>query len=83
METDNISQQADEIEALKAIYENEWVAEDGSGSFIMKISPSVKLFITMHPDYPSEKPPKYELMAPHLSTDEKNKLYKEFKAIYE
>ncbi|XP_044765152.1 protein IMPACT-B-like [Coccinella septempunctata] len=83
METDNISQQVEEVEVLKSIYENEWIAEDGNESFIMKISPSVKLFITLHIDYPSEKPPKFELMAPELSADEKIKLYKEFKTIYE
>ncbi|XP_045463525.1 protein IMPACT-like [Harmonia axyridis] len=83
MEVDDISQQADEIEVLKSIYENEWIAEDGSGSFTMKISPSVKLFITLQPGYPSKNPPKYELMAPELTTDEKHKLYKEFKTIYE
>ncbi|KAL3275538.1 hypothetical protein HHI36_020297 [Cryptolaemus montrouzieri] len=80
---DNLSQQADEIEVLKSIYEDEWVEEDGNCSFSMQVTPDVKLFITLHPEYPSESPPKYELLAPELTKDQKTKIHRELKSIFE
>lgn len=82
MVIDNISQQVDEIEALKSIYEDAWIAEDG-GSFTMNISRSVKLFITLNEEYPSKRPPKFDVIAPELSPEDRRKLYKEYRIIYE
>ncbi|XP_012272330.1 protein IMPACT-A [Orussus abietinus] len=75
---DNITQQADEIEALIAIYGNDWQIEDESnGMYSVQISEgnaSVKLYLKLPRDYPSTSPPIYEISAPYLSHAEKVRL---------
>ncbi|KAJ8910828.1 hypothetical protein NQ315_015563 [Exocentrus adspersus] len=80
---DNISQQLDEIEVLKAIFEDQWQIDTETGTYSMQINEDVKLFITLDPAYPSHAPPKYELMAPGLTSTQKNVIKNEFQHIYE
>lgn len=80
---DNIALQLDEIEVLKSIYNDQWVVEDIPFTYSIEISKDVKLFITLPPEYPSDMPPKYELLAPTLSGSQKLSVDNEFKSIYE
>lgn len=63
---DDLSQQADEIEAVCAIYEREFetinAAERRYRVRLGNISRSAVLQITLPEDYPSTSPPQYELM---------------------
>lgn len=80
---DNLSQQFDEIEALSSIYDQDWKIENEDGtSYSIQVTPDVKLFITFIPEYPSEKPPKYEMTAPALTVEQKRQIEEEFKQIY-
>lgn len=80
---DNISQHIDEIEALASIYDQDWKMENETGTtYSMQVTPNVKLFITFTSDYPSNKPPEYEMTAPTLSLEQKTQIAEEFKKIY-
>ncbi|CAH0546202.1 unnamed protein product [Brassicogethes aeneus] len=79
---DNIPQQSDEIEALKSIYDDQWVIEDIESTYSIEIDKNIKLYITLSPDYPSEKPPNYELLAPTLSAKQKDLVAEKFQEIY-
>ncbi|XP_018573400.1 protein IMPACT-like [Anoplophora glabripennis] len=83
MDNDNISQQSDEIEVLKSIFEDQWEIDTETGTYSMQIDQNVKLFITLSPDYPSSAPPKYELLAPTLTSSQKDIIKTEFQRIYE
>lgn len=79
---DNVSQQSDEIEVLKSIFEDQWEIDAETGTYSMQIDKDIKLFITLTPDYPSHAPPKYELLAPRLTSSQKNDIKNEFQHIY-
>lgn len=80
---DNLSQHFDEIEALSSIYDAEWKIENNSGTvYSMQVTPGVKLFITFISEYPSDKPPKYEMTAPALTVNQKHRIEIEFQKIY-
>ncbi|XP_064641819.1 protein IMPACT-like [Lineus longissimus] len=80
---DNISRQADEIEALSAIYGDEWcVIDEDAHTFCIRIDKdedakknaqklSVCLQIIFPPNYPSDCPPIYQINAPWLKGDER------------
>ncbi|KAJ8964734.1 hypothetical protein NQ314_004665 [Rhamnusium bicolor] len=73
---DNISQQSDEIEVLKSIFEEQWEIDTETGTYSIQIEKDIKLFITLNPDYPSHAPPKYDLLAPGLSGNQKELIKK-------
>lgn len=80
---DNSTQQSEEIEALFAIYGTEWHREnDIENSYYIQITPDVQLSVTLNSDYPSTKPPTYQLLAPKLKKEQKLCIAKEFDEIY-
>lgn len=80
---DNVSQHFDEIEALASIYGQDWKMEDETGTtYSMQVNPDVKLFITFIPEYPSDKPPKYEMTAPLLTLEQKTQVDEELEKMY-
>lgn len=80
---DNLTQHFDEIEALTSIYEQDWKIENEDGTaYSMQVTPEVKLFVNFIPEYPSDKPPKYEMTAPSLTVEQKKLIEEEFKTIY-
>lgn len=80
---DNLTQQADEVEALLSIYEpNFQVEKDSDRSYSMEVSKDIKLFLNFHDKYPSEEPPRYMLLAPCLSKRKKDQIAKAFDEIY-
>ncbi|KRT83378.1 hypothetical protein AMK59_4375, partial [Oryctes borbonicus] len=80
---DNLTQQKDEIEALSSIYGSDWKEESDSGCFFsIEVDDNVKLFITLNPEYPSNSPPSYQLLAPSLDRRTKQKIGNSFEQIY-
>ncbi|KAJ8944138.1 hypothetical protein NQ318_013322 [Aromia moschata] len=80
---DNISQQLDEIEVLKSIFEEQWEIDTETGIYSIEITKDVKLFITLNSGYPSSAPPTYDLLAPNLNNNQKELIKNEFQSIYE
>ncbi|XP_044269640.1 protein IMPACT-A-like [Tribolium madens] len=80
---DNLVEQCEEIEALKSIYDDNWRLEAETNCYSIQINPNVKLFITLNDDYPSNKPPNFELLAPTLPLEQKQLICDEFSRIYE
>lgn len=81
-EEDNWSRQADEVEALSAIYGDEWTVEDPvDRRYSIKISDgstptkySIQLEVTFSDQYPSNAPPVYNLIAPWMRGDDRKLL---------
>lgn len=77
---DNVSSQADEIEALSAIYQDDWKVEDAANRVykIVLCSESsgdkLSFQVTLPPEYPSEAPPFYEISAPWMTQERKARL---------
>lgn len=77
---DNVSSQADEIEALSAIYQDDWKVEDAAKRVykIVLCSESsgdkLSFQVTLPPEYPSEAPPFYEISAPWMTQERKARL---------
>lgn len=71
------------MEALLSIYGDQWKIDDKTGTCSISITKSVKLYITLIPEYPSNTLPKYELLAPGLSSKQKKSIDDEFKTIFE
>ena len=72
MSEDNLTLQADEIEAIKSIY-GEWVKtrlNDGQRTCDVYVD-DVLLSVTMPLTYPKESPPVFEISAPFLPGQEK------------
>ncbi|KAH9635289.1 hypothetical protein HF086_001945 [Spodoptera exigua] len=86
METDNLTKQNEEIEALGAIYGDDWIVEcDKTRSYCIKITEKkyeVVLYVTMPEDYPSQSPANYELSAPWMDRQEKIALHQALDEIY-
>lgn len=64
--------QAEEQEALKSIYGDEW-KEDGAGSWCINLSEgaaTLELFVTLTEMYPGQGPPFFQILAPSLSREE-------------
>lgn len=82
MEEDNWCRQADEVEALTAIYGNDWCVEDAvERRFSINVSDGsslhqnhIQLQVTFSEDYPSNAPPLYILHAPWLRGEDRAKL---------
>ncbi|CAH1641776.1 unnamed protein product [Spodoptera littoralis] len=86
METDNLTKQDEEIEALSAIYGDDWAMEsDKTRSYSIKILEKeyeVVLYVTMPEDYPSQSPPSYEFSAPWMDRKDKSELHQALDEIY-
>lgn len=70
------------MEALSSIYGNQWKIDERTGICSIDITKSIRLDITLVPEYPSKSLPKYELLAPELSTKQKEMIEEEFKNIF-
>ncbi|XP_063980861.1 protein IMPACT-A-like [Diachasmimorpha longicaudata] len=83
---DNLAQQADEIEALVAIYGDELVIEDEENrAYSINIGEggcNVKLYLKLPIDYPSSVPPVYEVSAPHLRQEQKSRICRILDEVY-
>lgn len=86
MEVDNLSRQAEEIEALKSIYTEELTIDSEiTRSYTIRIEENKKevlLYVTLPEDYPSSSPPKFELSAPWMDRQTKTNLHKTLHEIY-
>lgn len=80
---DNLSQQAEEMEVLSSIFEDQWKFIKKTDSYSIQIAKDIEMWITLNKDYPSDRPPKYELWAPNLSKAQKDLINESFKEIYE
>ncbi|EEC14059.1 protein IMPACT [Ixodes scapularis] len=76
----NIASQADEIEALSAIYQDEWKVEDAADC-VYRITlcnennnHKLDFKVRLPPEYPSDAPPIYEISAPWMSHEDKTRL---------
>jgi len=86
----NKSRQDDEVEALTAIYGNEWcVINSESRKYCIKISDSLddpklelNLQIVLPDDYPLQSPPEYQLNAPWLRGDNRIDIQNKLADIY-
>ncbi|CAG9792389.1 unnamed protein product [Diatraea saccharalis] len=86
MNSDNLTKQAEEVEALSSIYGDDWTLESNiTRSYRIRIKEGDKevlLFVTMPPEYPELSPPKYELSAPWMDRAAKRKLLEDLDKIY-
>ena len=92
-ENDNLSKQADELEALTSIYGDSVVVRSNNGQRTCDISINdvstttsrrfdVTLTVTMLYTYPNDSPPIYEISAPFLRGSDKRKLSQKLEEIY-
>ncbi|XP_068624089.1 protein IMPACT-B-like [Battus philenor] len=86
MDTDNLTKQIEEVEALSSIYGDDWTTESETNrSYKIKVKENdheVILYVTMPQDYPQQAPPKYELSAPWMNRKEKENLHRGLDEIY-
>nr|XP_049705917.1 protein IMPACT-B [Helicoverpa armigera] len=86
MDSDNLTKQAEEVEALSAIYGDDWITEsEVTRSYSIRIEENkneVRLYVTMPDDYPSNSPPKYELSAPWMDRKAKTQLHHQLDEVY-
>ncbi|KAF7273779.1 hypothetical protein GWI33_013534 [Rhynchophorus ferrugineus] len=54
---DNITQQAEELEVIKAIFGDQWKYNKTTNSFSIQITKNVELWLTLPSEYPSSVPP--------------------------
>lgn len=81
--SENKIQQIEETEVLLAIYGLDWQKDPNiEGSYCIKLDKDVQLSITYNSEYPSHKPPSYELLAPNLTKYQKQDLNTAFEEIY-
>uniref|UniRef100_A0A914UHY8 RWD domain-containing protein n=1 Tax=Plectus sambesii TaxID=2011161 RepID=A0A914UHY8_9BILA len=78
--TDN-TQRQDEIEALAAIYNENFIVESETRVTII-VGDGVQLVIDLPSDYPSMSPPNFELSAPGLSGAQKMRISNRLQDIY-
>ncbi|XP_013788227.1 protein IMPACT-like [Limulus polyphemus] len=85
---DNLALQVEEVEALRAIYGEEWKVEDSSGnSYSIEIrhksaEHSVVLKVILPPEYPLHSPPLYQFSAPWMKGYQKVELSTALEDIY-
>ena len=81
-----MSNQIDEIEALTAIYPDEWVVEDESyrtyKAVITESGKTATLLLTLPPEYPRGGPPLYLLTAPWMTSSDYGELCEQLEEIY-
>ncbi|KAG8246385.1 hypothetical protein J6590_086184 [Homalodisca vitripennis] len=77
---------ADEIEALRSIYGDQWQNEDElAGAYRVEVTEGrceAALHIKLPPQYPCSAPPQYQLSAPSLTRSEKQSLSAKLENIY-
>lgn len=84
MEEENKIQQQEEAESLSSIYGSEWKTEpDSESSYSIQINKDVQLFVSFTDKYPSTAPPLFQLLAPTLSSLQKETVHDLFRSIYE
>lgn len=84
MDSDNMTKQMEEVEALSAIYGEDWVSESAK-TYCIKIKENKKevlLYVTMPPDYPTQSPPKFEMSAPWMDRKAKQQLHRDLDEVY-
>lgn len=82
-ESDNLSKQADELEALMSIYGDSVTVRSNNGQRTCDVRiDDVTLTVTMLFTYPNDSPPIYEISAPSLRGIEKRKLCQQLEDIY-
>lgn len=80
---ENIAAQIEELEALAAIYGKRWKqCYNQEDTYNIKITDDVELWITLNPDYPSDKPPSFDFWAPKMTPTQKEMVEKEFEKQY-
>ncbi|XP_011302484.1 protein IMPACT-A-like [Fopius arisanus] len=83
---DNLAQQVDEIEALVAIYGDELVVEDEENrAYSINVGDgewTVRFYLKLPGDYPSNSPPVYEISAPHLRQEQKMRICRILDEVY-
>ncbi|KAB0799229.1 hypothetical protein PPYR_07109 [Photinus pyralis] len=80
---DDKVEQINELEALSAIYGSEWHEQfEIDNCYYICVGPDVQLSVTLPLDYPSKRPPLYELLAPTLTKEQKAHISREFDEIY-
>ncbi|XP_061404653.1 protein IMPACT isoform X2 [Lethenteron reissneri] len=88
---DDISRQADEVEAMSSIYGDEWCTlDEAARSFCISVGNgqdpprrlSVSLQMTLPADYPGQAPPSYQLNGPWLTREDKRTLSARLEEIY-
>lgn len=86
MTEDNLSKQVDEIEALSAIYPDEWKIEDESyrtyTATVKEGELTAALLITLPAEYPSSSPPYYLLTAPWMKVAERDDLCSQLEQLW-
>ncbi|CAB3225939.1 unnamed protein product [Arctia plantaginis] len=86
MDNDNLTKQAEEVEALSSIYGSDWITEsEASRSYSIKIEENkneIRLYVTLPDDYPAHSPPRYELSAPWMNRKAKEELHKQLDEVY-
>jgi len=87
MTDENLSRQIDEIEALSAIYPDEWKTEDEAyrtySAVVNESGKTATLLITLPVDYPASSPPFYLLTAPWMKDEDRDKIYSDLEQICE
>lgn len=82
----NVTSQAEEIEALCSIYESQWKTEDeATRSYSIEVvegTHHVTLYVTLPPEYPSDSPPVYLISAPDLNQNIKMEISNELENLY-
>ncbi|KAI9555241.1 hypothetical protein GHT06_017756 [Daphnia sinensis] len=83
---ENLSIQVDEIEALSAIYPDEWKIEDEAfrtfSATITENNRTATLLITLPAEYPATSPPFYLLTAPWMKEQDRDEIYNQLEQIY-
>jgi len=81
---DNLARQCDEIEALTSIYGDivHVRSNDGQQCCDVTITNDVTLTVTMPPTYPNDSPPVFEISAPYLNRQDKQRLLIKLEEIY-
>ncbi|XP_072946484.1 protein IMPACT-A-like [Epargyreus clarus] len=86
MDSDNLTKQIDEVEALCSIYEDDFITESAeSRCYSIRVKENnneVLLSVTMPPDYPTLSPPKFEISAPWMSRKMKEDLHRGLDEVY-
>nr|XP_039265058.1 protein IMPACT-like [Styela clava] len=90
MDESNLERQKDEIEALAAIYTEEFKIVNGENHIYElefrkhqgKSTLKIILQVTLPPLYPEESPPMYEIQAPWLKGTSRQELYNALESIY-
>lgn len=75
--------QIDELEALTAIFGNQWKqCYNQEDTYNIKINNDIELWITLNAHYPSDKPPSYDFWAPKMNPTQKKLVEEEFARLY-